>query len=976
MVIVSERGELSVYDWSGIASNPAKMIVMQDKSAFQPKGDCTVRHEKLASDTGLQVDRVRPPHALTPEDALIRFQASFSGLSQKEAESRAAHYGANVLPRGKSPGPLKLFWHQINSPLIWVLLGSGAVSIAADPEDGLKSGMVIFGVVLLNTVIGFLQEFRASKAIEALSQMVPENTNVLRNNTLVNLPAQQLVPGDIVSLVSGDKVPADMRLLSTKSLRVEEAALTGESVPTEKSTAAVDAAAAIGDREGMVFGGTLVTYGSGQGVVVSTGAQTELGKINELMHTASSMETPLTRSLMVISKWLTIAISALALVILAIGTLRMSIELTIPVTEAFRETLIFSIALAVGAIPEGLPAIVTIALAIGVQRMAKRKAVVRKLPSVETLGSTTVICSDKTGTLTKNEMTVTHMLTAGFQIYHVSGVGYDHHGSITSSDGSQIDPEHPELQSLLHAGILCNDASISRLKDGSESLNLSGDPTELALLVAGEKLGISPQKLIENCPRVDSIPFESDNQLMATVHRADQGFRILLKGAPEVILSRCDDMTEPHHQNTSHIVNQFASQGLRVLAFAQRFDATCPQNISVDDISEGFSFLGLQAMIDPPRQEAIESIKKCHQAGISVKMITGDHPETAEAIGKQLGILHESQKAIKGVTLAQMSDEEIRSVVTQTNVFARVAPEHKLRLVKALQEKGHIAAMTGDGVNDAPALKQANIGIAMGITGTSVSKEAADIVLMDDNFATIAAAVEEGRRVHDNLIKSLAFVLPTNLGLALILVYAVLFFPFTGSELLVPILPTQILWINLVGAIALALPLAFEAKERDVMSRPPRRSSEPILSRFVMFRTVVVAILMTMGAVALFHSEFDSALAKGVQAGSALTNAQTMAVTTVVFFQLFYMLNCRSLKESIFAIGLTSNQAVFWGVGTIGILQAAFIYFKPLQILFSTAALPLEDILLSAAVGAIIIPVVTFEKFIRMRITARGASAA
>jgi len=902
------------------------------------------------------------PHALTPEQTLQLHQSKLEGLSNTEAKTRLEKHGENQLPKGKTAGPLEILWGQINSPLIWVLIGSGALAIAVDPHNGLKNGLVILGVVALNTLIGFIQEFRAAKAIEALGQMVPENANTYRDGKLVSLPSSQLVHGDIVQLASGDKVPADMRLIQSKSLRIDEAALTGESLPVEKNNSAVEENSALGDRLCMTFGGTLVTYGSGLGVVTATGSQTELGRINEMMNTATGLETPLTRSLKKIGKLITIGISILAFVILGVGTYRVMNEAGLSLFDAFRETVIFSIALAVGAIPEGLPAIVTIALAIGVQRMASRRAVVRKLPSVETLGSTTVICSDKTGTLTRNEMTVQEIFTADGQSFTFTGVGYGREGEIRQK-GNRTDLS-PAGIALLEAGVLCNDSSIHRMDEKTE---MSGDPTEFALLVAGEKAGFTKTKLYEQSPRVDVIPFESENQFMASLHKHQNQFLMILKGAPEVVLKRCEGLTEEKKKEIHNSVSDLAAKGLRVLAFATRTVDRKPESFHLDSVENGFSFAGLQAMIDPPREEAIRSIQQCHLAGIKVKMITGDHPETAEAIGRMLGILQNDQRAITGVKLAQMNEDQLKAAAVETNVFARVAPEHKLRLVKALQDQGEVVAMTGDGVNDAPALKQSNIGVAMGITGTSVSKEAADIILTDDNFATITAAVEEGRKVYDNLIKSLAFVLPTNLGLALILVYAIFFFPFRGSDLLVPILPVQILWINLVGAVALALPLAFEAKERDVMERPPRNLSEPLLSRFVIFRTVLVAILMTAGAVSLFNYEYNSAIELGMKETIALAEAQTLAVTTVIFFQIFYMLNCRSLKESVFSIGVFSNKTVFPGIAVVLILQAGLIYFEPLQRVFNTASLPFEDLLRPALIGASIVPLVSIEKFFRSR---------
>jgi Ca2+-transporting ATPase len=905
---------------------------------------------------------VKPPHALSPEETLGFFRTSLAGLGTDEAAARLRDVGANQLPRGRVAGPLELLWGQINNPLVWVLIGSGAIAILMDPHEGLKNGLVILSVVALNTIIGFVQEFRAGKAIEALSRMVPDNANVFRDGKLLSLPASVLVPGDVVQLVSGDKVPADMRLIRSKSLRIEEAALTGEALPVDKNIAALGPSVPLGDRKCMAYGGTLVTYGSGLGVVTHTGAKTELGRINELLNTAANLKTPLTQSLETIGKAIAVAISVLALVILAIGTFRMVSETGMPAWEAFETTLIFSIALAVGAIPEGLPAIVTIALAIGVQRMAARRAVVRKLPSVETLGSTTIICSDKTGTLTKNEMTVTELVTPTFQRFTLSGVGYDRRGELHGADGGHAVPDG--VVALLEAGALCNDSSIQWEGDRVE---MSGDPTEIALLVAAEKAGVSRKEALVRAPRVDAIPFESENQFMATVHAWEGKYRVLLKGAPEVVLARCRDLSPARTKELGEAVSGLAAKGLRVLALAERIDTTKRDGWTLDDVAGDFVFLGLQAMIDPPREEAIRSIALCRRAGIQVKMITGDHPETAEAIGRQLGLLSSEQPAITGAALGAMTKEELRTAATGANVFARVAPEHKLRLVSALQEEGAVVAMTGDGVNDAPALKQANIGVAMGITGTSVSKEAADIVLADDNFATIAAAVEEGRRVYDNVIKSLAFVLPTNLGLAFILFYAVLFFPFTGSELLVPVLPTQILWINLVGAVTLALPLAFESKERDVMERPPRRPKQPILSRFVVFRTIVVACLTTAASIALFLYQYRTDVAAGQEPFLALANAQTMAATTVVFFQLFYMFNCRSLTDSVLAVGIFSNKTVYVGVGALAVLQAAFIYWEPLQIVFGTAPIAPTDLLIAALVGASVIPVVSVEKLVRSR---------
>ena len=934
------------------------------------------------SDAAVARPQQEPWHALNAEEVIRRIRTRPEGLSNSEAAERLAAHGPNVIPRGKRDTALDLLWRQIHNPLTWVLIGSAVVAMAVDPTDGIKNGLVILAVVVLNTLIGFAQEFKAGKAIEALSRMVPENAAVMRDGRKVTLPATELVPGDVVLLASGDKVPADLRLIQLRNLQVEEAALTGESVPTEKRLSPVPIDAGIGDRGCMAFGGTLITYGTGTAVVIETGARTELGRISTLLKETTDLQTPLTRALAKIGWMITVAIVVIALAMLAFGTWRAMAETGAAWLPALREAVIFAVALAVGAIPEGLPAIVTIALAIGVQRMAARHAVVRKLPAVETLGSTTVICSDKTGTLTRNEMTVQALWTPASGPFALTGVGYEPNGSLHR--GAVAVPTPADVADLLLAGALCNDAAIECV----EGLwKVHGDPTEGALVVAAEKIGIDVGQARQRHQRLDAIPFESENQFMATLHAQDGG-RIVLKGAPEVVLRRCSEAADAALDPAAVLreVEALAAKGMRVLAFAAG-PARGASGIEMQDVAGGFVLLGLQGMIDPPRPEAIEAIAQCHRAGITVKMITGDHKATAQAIAAQIDILPadpHAPRAVDGAQLAAMSEGQLSETAQSCNVFARVAPEHKLKLVRALQARGQIVAMTGDGVNDAPALEQANIGVAMGITGTSVAKESSAIVLADDNFASIAAAVEEGRRVYDNLIKSLAFVLPTNLGLALILMLAVAFFPFeevtrvvdgatvTLRELLLPMLPAQLLWINLVVAVALALPLAFEAKEPDVMQRPPRDPQAPVLSGFVIMRTFVVAALMTAGAVGLFLYEYEAAGGAGAE---ALAKAQTMAVTTVVMFQIFYMLSCRSLRDSILRIGVASNPAVFAGIAAILLLQALFVYAPFMHTIFGSAPLAAGDILASVLVGAVILPLVGAEKWLRRRGTTAASPA-
>ncbi|MFP2927892.1 cation-translocating P-type ATPase [Pyxidicoccus sp. 3LG] len=897
-----------------------------------------------------------PPawHARGHEEVLSLLGSRGEGLSEESARERLARHGPNVIERQKAEGPLKLLWRQVNSPFIWVLIASSVLAIAMGK---VTDGLVVAAVVVLNTLIGFVQEYRAGKAIEALSRMVPENATVLRGGRKLSVPASQLVPGDIVQLASGDKVPADMRLLSSRNLQVEEAALTGESVPAQKHVEPVEEKAELGDRTSLVFGGTLVTSGTSTAVVVATGAATELGRISRLLSEATDLQTPLTKALATIGKYITLGILVVSAVLLGVGLWR---------GYDISEAVVVAITLAVAAIPEGLPAIVTIALAIGVQRMAARRAVIRKLPAVETLGSTTVICTDKTGTLTRNEMTVQALWTPAGRC-SLTGVGYAPVGELRR--GGESLRELPEdVRELLLAGALCNDAA---LRNQGGRWEMTGDPTEGALVVAAEKAGMQVDAVRSRFPRLDAIPFESEHQFMATLHDTGQDRRrILLKGAPEAVLRRCT----PHDGDTPEAVlaevERLAHQGLRLLAVAAKDVPASQDSIREEDVAGGLRLLGLEGMIDPPREEAISAVKTCHEAGIVVKMITGDHPSTAEAIGAQLGLQPEGAKAVTGAQLAAMDDAKLKEVAVGTHVFARVAPEHKLRLVKALQARRHVAAMTGDGVNDAPALKQANIGVAMGITGTAVSKEAADIVLTDDNFASIAAAVEEGRRVYDNLIKSLAFVLPTNLGLALILMFGVAFFPIQNIDGdLVPLmamLPTQLLWINLVATVTLALPLAFEAPEADVMRRAPRDPDAPVLSRFVLMRTGLVALLMAAGGIGLFIWEYRRDL-PGKGHAVALAEAQTMAVTTVISFQIFYLWMCRTLTGSLREVGLLSNRAIFVGIGILVLLQAAFMYLPFMQRVFGTSPLDLQSIGLAVLIGAVVLPVVGLEKWLLHR---------
>ncbi len=896
-------------------------------------------------------------HAASDQDVMTRLGTGPDGLTDREIAERLQRFGANTLARSGGTSPWLIFWRQINNPIGWLLLAAGALAVALKkPTDA----AVVFGAVVINAIIGFIQEYRAGKAIEALAAMIPEAATAIRNGQSIAVSADGLVPGDVVTVQSGDKVPADLRLIRVKNLLVEEAALTGESLPVAKRSDAVLADSPLGDRFCMAYSGTLVVQGTATGVVVATGNSTELGRINALLNQTTQLETPLTRQLARVTTGITVAVVVVVAILIVFG---------IWIKDApVGESLMVAVSLAVAAIPEGLPAVITICMAIGVRRMAERHAVVRHLPAVETLGSTTVICSDKTGTLTRNEMTVQVAWLQGHE-YRFSGIGYTPEGEV-EHDGVRLTTAPPALHELLSIAVLCNDSAL-RLE--GDSWAITGDPTEAALVVAGQKAGLHANEFRSRHQRLDVIPFESDTQYMATLNRFDNKNRILLKGAPETVIDRCD-LDKAGQQAVHEAMATYARQGMRVIAFAQRRDVAA-EDISPGDVTQDLQFAGLLCMIDPPRTEAMDAIRVCHSAGITVKMITGDHPVTAEAIGRQLGLLKHGQGALTGRDLQGLSETELQSTVMSTNVFARVAPEHKIALVQALQAQRHVVAMTGDGVNDAPALKRADIGIAMGITGTAVSKEAAKVVLMDDNFASITAAVEEGRRVYDNLIKSLAFVLPTNLGLACILTASMFFFPTVQvdgvNELLMAMSPSQTLWINLVASITLSIPLAFEVLEPNAMRRMPRSPDEPVFSGFIVARLIIVALLMSAAACGLFLWEYFRIIGPEpvttVRHALALAEAQTICVTSITFTQIFYLLNCRSLRDSLFSQGVFSNPAIFIGIGILLLLQACFIYLPPLQTLFASAALDARAWLYAMAAGAIVLPVISLDKWIRNR---------
>lgn len=853
------------------------------------------------------------------------------GLDLFEVKHRREHFGPNQLSPRKGRSPLVRFLLQFNNPLIYILLAGGGITAAL--QDWVDAA-IIFAVVFVNAVIGFVQEARAERAIQALAETMAAKATVVRAGKRQEIPAAELVPGDLILLRSGDKVPADMRLVRSRDLQVAEAALTGESLPVPKEADLVLAHdVGLADRRNMAYASTLVTSGEGAGLVVATGDSTEVGRISELVSAAEGLETPLTRKIRHFSRLLLFGILALAGAAFLIGLLRGQ-----PVVEL----VMASIALAVAAIPEGLPAAVTVTLAIGVRRMAQRHAIIRKLPAVETLGSTTVICSDKTGTLTQNQMTVQRVVTAE-SAYELTGAGYDPSGEIAPLDGSaEAGPASDmALIECLKAGLLCND---SLLVERGGRWEVQGDPTEGALIVAARKAGLSPEHLHAELPRLDSVPFESEHKYMATLHDRGPGRprAVYLKGAVEVVLPRCAEALGPSGEavpldpeRVRRLAEELAAQGLRVLAFARGERPPEAARLAHADLAGGLTFLGLQGMSDPPRPEALAAVRACQSAGIMVKMVTGDHALTAAAIAEQLGLNKPcaggeppSRCVLTGQEMAEYTDEQLIPIAEETAVFARVSPEQKLRLVEALQAGGHVVAVTGDGVNDAPALKQADIGVAMGQSGTEVAKEAADMVLTDDNFASIEAAVEEGRGVFDNLTKFITWTLPTNLGEGLIILAAI----FTGAQL--PIIPAQILWINMTTAILLGATLALEPKEPGIMSRRPRDPGAPILTPELIRRIIIVGALILGGAFGLFEWE--------QLRGASLAQARTVAVNVVVLAELFYLFNCRSLAKPVFRLGFFSNPWAIAGAGGMVLLQLAFTYAPAMNRLFSSAPIGAE----------------------------------
>ena len=879
-------------------------------------------------------------HAMAAEEALAELRSRPAGLDPAEVEPRLRQYGPNRLPAAKPKSPILRFLAQFNNALIYFLL---AAAVAASVLGHIVDAFVIVAVVTINAVVGFVQEGKAEQALDAIRSMISPKANVLRAGQRQSIAVADLVPGDVVLLEAGDRVPADLRLLRARGLLIDEAALTGESVAAEKAEAPVAVTAPLGDRLSMAFSGTLVAAGQATGLVVATGSETEIGHISRLIGEVETLTTPLLRQINHFAAWFTWLSIAGAVLLFAFAVLARGF--------AWPDALIAVVALAVGVVPEGLPAVITITLAIGVQRMARRNAVVRRLPAVETLGATSVICSDKTGTLTRNEMTARHVVTAGHRI-EAAGSGYAPAGALTVTGGDE-DVDSVAAAPLLHCCVLCNDA---RLEQAGEAWNVDGDPMEGALVSLGMKAGLDPANVRGEWPRLDEIPFDAQHRFMASLHAGPGGqYRLFVKGAPERLLAMCriqlggDGAEQPLDEAYwTQRIAALADDGERVLGFAGRKLDAAPARLGFADLDEGLVFLGLVGFIDPPRDEAVAAIAECRSAGIAVKMITGDHAATATAIGRQLG-LAERPESITGAELDGIDDAALRDTALRVSVFARTSPEHKLRIVRALQADGDVVAMPGDGVNDAPSLKQADVGIAMGRKGTEAAKEAAEMVLLDDNFASIVNAVHEGRTVYDNIRKVIAWTLPTNGGEVLTVIAAIL----VGFTL--PMTAAQILWINLILTVTLGLVLAFEPSEPGVMRRPPRPAGAPLLSPFLLWRVVLVSLLFMAGALGIFFY----ALGRGLD----LDTARTMVVNTIVVLEIFYLFNVRYLHmTSITWRGALGTPAVLVAVGAVVVAQLLFTYAPFMHELFASRPVAFVDGMIIVATGVLLMLILETEK--------------
>ncbi len=887
-------------------------------------------------------NRVAAWHALAIDTVLAQLQSTAAGLSSGEARERLQQQGPNALPAAASRSMLARFLSQFNNLLIYVLLGSAVVTALL--QHWVDTG-VILAVVLINAVFGFVQEGRAEKALDAVKAMVSSRANVLRDGLRMAVPAEELVAGDCVLLEAGDRVPADLRLLRASSLKLDEAMLTGESVAVDKSADPVAADAALGDRFSMAYSGTLVAAGQGLGVVVATGPRTELGLISTMLGSVQTLATPLTRLMDRFARQLTITILSLSALMFCFALWVRDYD----IADAF----IAVVGIAVSAIPEGLPVVMTIALAIGVQRMAARYAIVRSLPAVETLGAVSVICSDKTGTLTRNEMSVRAVVLPGSRL-DIEGEGYAPQGRFTLA-GEEIEPAlHPQLLHFATGAALCNDAHV-RHAEGT-AWTVEGDPMEGALVTLATRAGLDVERLRQDWRRLDEVPFDAVHRYMATLHRpVDAPAVVFVKGAPEQVLAMCRDQQGAEGVQALDAaywleqVDVLAAKGYRVLGLASFAPEDAKDRVDMADVRD-LTLLGVLGMIDPPRESAKEAVRECRSAGIAVKMITGDHAATAAAIARELA-LADTIRVTSGHELDGLNDAQLIDVARASTVFARTSPEHKLRLVQALQADRSVIAMTGDGVNDAPALKRADIGVAMGITGTAAAKEAAGMVLADDNFATIVAAVKEGRTVYENLRKVIAWTLPTNGGQAIVIVAAILL----GLSL--PVTPVQILWVNLVTAVALGLTLAFEPPEPTLMQRKPRSPDEQLLQPYLLWRVALVSVLFALGCFGMFEWS--------LRRGDSVELARTIVVNALVIMEIFYLFSVRYTQGTSLSLrGVLGTPAVLLGVAGVTLVQLLFTYTPPMQALFDSRPVDLAAGLLAIGLGVALLLLLEVEKLL------------
>ncbi len=886
-------------------------------------------------------------HSLEAYEALKILDSSQDGLSSSEVEERLKKYGPNKLQEEKKKSPIIRFLMQFNNLLIYVLLSAAVVTALL---DHLIDTFVILGVVLINAIIGFIQENRAQNAMDAIKKMLAFHAIALRDKSKQKVQSESLVIGDIVFMKPGDRVLADVRLLETHAFSVQEAPLTGESVAVSKSVKKVAFEATLGDRTSMAFAGTTVAGGEAKGVVVATADKTELGRISGMLGSVETLTTPLVEQMDKFAKYLTLFILSFSLLIFLIGHFVKGLDFT----EAFMAV----IGLFVAAIPEGLPAVLTITLAVGVQAMAKRNAIVRQLPAIETIGSVSVICSDKTGTLTQNEMMVSSVITDD-RDFRVEGAGYEPIGDIYIKEEKVDIDAHERLKFLAKTSLLCSDTV---LKEEGDSWKIEGSPTEGALVAFAHKVGLFADETRETFKRDDKIPFDSKHKYMATLNHSHEGESIIVvKGAAEIIIKMSEfEYVDAHNEKEIQTAyweekaKELASSGQRVLALAYKKVPHDKSTLDFDDLKEGIVLIALVGLIDPPRHEAIDAIKECYSAHIDVKMITGDHLLTATAIGKSIG-LRNCENVLSGADIEKLSDEELESAVLDTDIFARTTPEHKLRLVKAFQSHSKIVAMTGDGVNDAPALKRANVGIAMGKSGTEAAKESSEFVLTDDNFASIVSAIREGRRVYDNIKKVISWTLPTNASEASVIIVAIFF------GMVMPITPIQILWANMITAVTLGIALAFEDEDKNIMKRSPRAIDEPILNQELVWHIVYVTTLFLIAVFGAFYY--------AMQNGASVEYARTLSLNVLVFLEIFHLFYIRNLNIIELKLSdVLGNRVVWSAVSVIFFAQIAITYVPSLQGVFLTTSLTLFDFSMIFVCGVVVFALLEIEKQVRLRV--------